>query len=234
MPGLHCPRGVCPQCSRRAANRPPPLRPGAVAPPAGREGGRLKSLGRGQRLEGRGDVTPVDLELDLGKQRLPALPVLENTRLTPAPPWEPLLRTQPGVARCDDVVWTENGAEPRQGLCTHLSGFWPRRGRSTLPSASVTSLGGKAPLSLTLTLTLLLSPAPPGPEGPRLSCVSPRPPGPGAQSRSPHPTPGCSRGFEATASHVRSDEPGTPLPAHRARGSHHRGGLHGEGPYSVF
>ena len=36
---------------------------------------------------------------------------------------------------------------------------------------------------------LLLSPAPPGPEGLRLSCVSPRPLGPRAQSRSLHPPP---------------------------------------------
>ena len=46
---------------------------------------------------------------------------------------------------------------------------------------------------------LLLSPAPPSPEGPPLSCVSPHPPGP------PTLPPGCSRGFEPTASHLQTD-----------------------------
>ena len=82
---------------------------------------------------------------------------------------------------------------------------------------------------------LLLSPAPPGLEGPRLSCVSPRPPGPRAQSRSLHPTPPDAREVLKQQHHM-CELMNLVLRFRRTmpRGSHHWGGLHGEGPYSVF
>ena len=84
---------------------------------------------------------------------------------------------------------------------------------------------------------LLLSPALPARRG-RLSPVSLLTLRVLAPSPDPHPTPGCSRGFEATAPHLQTD--GTPIlvlpfpwtvPSAR---QHHPGGLYGEGPYSVF
>ena len=83
---------------------------------------------------------------------------------------------------------------------------------------------------------LLLSPAPPGPEGLRLSCVSPRPLGPRAQSRSLHPpTPPDAPEVSKQQRHT-CDLMNLVLrfPRTVPRGSQHRGRLHGEGPYSLF
>ena len=79
-PVLYCRPGVCPRCSRRADKELPPLRR-----PRGKEGGRLRSPGRGRCLEGLGEErSPLTLELDLGNWRLPAFP-RPRKHISPSP-----------------------------------------------------------------------------------------------------------------------------------------------------
>lgn len=152
---------------------------------------------------------PLTLELDLGNQRLPVLPVLGNTGLTLRPALGATFQHRARRRVVFDVVWTENGPEPRYGLCPHLSGLWPLRGRSTLRSVPLTSLGGEGPACITPLPACRA----------RLSPVSVLTLRSGAQSRFPRPCPPDAPEVPKQQHHtckLMDTRPGTSLPVDHA------------------